>query len=247
MSLARNTAVFILTCIIAVSLANAQQRVEPLTNASIIKLVRAGFKEKTIIAIIHSRPGKFELDPDRLIELKRNGVNENIILTMLAQEESTMSTADDWTDDSFFREGRKPSNNNDNKQGSADIFGSNGSSKGSTKGRGMSGSTEGDKVTTGSATVRIMRPPAEEGGAPTKLERTPTLNNDAIIRLVDAGFSEGTIIKRIEDSPVEFDISAAKIAELRKHRVSDEIIAAMTAAMGDGSGVKSNEGAKPRQ
>jgi len=51
--------------------------------------------------------------------------------------------------------------------------------------------------------------------------------------LVEAGFSEGTIIKRIEGSPVNFDLSPAKIEELHKKRVTDSIIAAMTAAMGD--------------
>ena len=67
---------------------SAQQPEAPLTNAAVVKLVRAGFKEKTVIAIIRSRPNRFELDPDRLIELKRNGVSENIILTMLALDES---------------------------------------------------------------------------------------------------------------------------------------------------------------
>ena len=45
----------------------AQQRSnEPLTNASVVKLVRAGFKEKTVIAIIRSHQNQFNLDPDRL-------------------------------------------------------------------------------------------------------------------------------------------------------------------------------------
>src|ERR1700720_4756212 len=86
----------------------AQQPPEPLTNASVIRLVRAGFKEKTLIAIIHSRPNRFDLDPDRLIEMKRNGVSENIILAMLAQDESFLSTADDVSDDAFFRDRQKP-------------------------------------------------------------------------------------------------------------------------------------------
>ena len=42
-----------------------------------------------------------------------------------------------------------------------------------------------------------------------------------------------TIIKRIEESPVEFDLSPAKIEELHKRRVTDTIISAMTVAMGD--------------
>jgi hypothetical protein len=65
-----------------------------------------------------------------------------------------------------------------------------------------------------------------------KLEKTPTLTNEGVIRLVEAGFSEGTIIKRIEASPVDFDLSAGKVVELQKKRVSEAIIAAMNAAMG---------------
>src|SRR5712691_10299259 len=74
----------------------------PITNAAVIKLVRAGFKEKTVVAIIHSRPNHFNLDPDRLIELKRNGVSENIILAMLAQDQSFVFSEDDWANDSDF-------------------------------------------------------------------------------------------------------------------------------------------------
>ncbi len=91
-------------------------------------------------------------------------------------------------------------------------------------------------MTTGSATVRILRPPAE-AGAPLKLDKTPPLTNGSIMELVEAGFSEGTIVRRIEQSPVEFDLSPEKLAELRKHRVSDKILAAMKAAMGDDSSV----------
>jgi hypothetical protein len=202
----------------------------PLTNSAVVKLVRAGFKEKTVIAIIHNRPSHFNLDPDRLIELKRNGVSDNIILAMLAQDESFVITGDDWRDDSAFR-GIPPNNQSDG----TDIFGTNQGSSNRTRGRGTSGSTQGETTTTGSATVRILRPPAEAGGQPLKLEKTPTLNNDAVIRLVEAGFSEGTIIKRIEDSPADFDLSAAKVEELRRRRVTDAIISAMTAAMSEES------------
>ena len=97
---------------------------------------------------------------------------------------------------------------------------------------------DGETTTTGSATVRILRPPVEAGGASLKLEKTPTLTNDSVIKLVEAGFSEGTIIKRIEDSPADFDLSTAKLEELRRRRVTEAIILAMTAAMGDDSGSK---------
>jgi hypothetical protein len=211
----------------------AQQRsTAPLTNASIVKLVRAGFKEKTVIAIIRSHQNQFNLDPDRLIELKRSGVDENIILFMLSQDDS----GDDWADDSFSKDkGRRSSDpdNVDPQAGGTDIFGSSGGSKGQTRSRGMNGSNEAETTTTGSATVRILRPPSEASGAQLKLEKTPALNNDTIIKLVEAGFSEGTIVKRIEDSPAEFDLSAQKVEELRKRRVTEPIIVAMTAAMDD--------------
>ncbi len=221
-------AVFPVTAVFA-----QQHATVPLTNASVTKLVRAGFREKTVIAIIRSRTGSFDLDPDHLIELKRNGVSENIILTMLAQGESLSLADSDWEDDSFFKGKTNSTEPSESPGGETKIFGSSGGSKNQTRARGTSGSNQGETTTTGSATIRILRPPAEAGGAPLKLEKTATLNNESIIRLVDAGFSEGTIIKRIEDSPAAYDLSQPQLAELRKRRVTDAIIAAMTLAMTD--------------
>lgn len=240
-TLIRLTLILIVCC--AASLpAQAQGSEVPLTNAAVVKLVRAGFKEKTVIAIIHNRPNRFILDPDRLIELKRSGVSENIILAMLAQNESFVLADDYWMDDSSSRgsRGRSGDRNPNGQSGGSDIFGSSSGSRSQTGGRGMSGGNEGETTTTGSATVRILRPPSEAGGAPLKLEKTPTLTNDSVIKLVEAGFSEGTIIKRIEDSPADFDLSTPKLEELRRRRVTDAIILAMTAAMGDDSGPKQN-------
>jgi hypothetical protein len=231
-----------LCCFSAVSIPAQQGSETPLTNAAVIKLVRAGFKEKTIVAIIRSRPNNFNLDPDRLIELKRNGVGENIILVMLSQDDSFVPADDDWSDDSFFanpEKGQKQQSQSAPADGGVDIFGSSAGSKSQTKMRGGRGNNSGETTTTGSATVRIIRPPAESGGATAaKLERTPTLDNEAVIRLVEAGFSEGTIIKRIEDSPAEFDLSAGKLELLRKRRVSEPIITAMSAAMKDDETLK---------
>jgi hypothetical protein len=220
--------------------APAQQYEAPLTNTAVVKLVRAGFREKTVIAIIRNRPNRFNLDSDKLIELKRSGVSENIILAMLAQNESLVFTDDDWSDDSRLRgsANRGGDAGSGEKSGGSDIFGSSSGSRSQTSGRGIDGAIQGETTTTGSATVRILRPPAEAGGAPVKLEKTPTLTNESVIKLVEAGFSEGTIIKRIEDSPAEFDLSSAKLEDLRKRRVTEAIIVAMTAAMGDDSGLK---------
>ncbi|HEX9917600.1 MAG TPA: hypothetical protein VGA87_00460, partial [Pyrinomonadaceae bacterium] len=186
---------------------------------------------------------------DRLIELKKNGVGERIILTMLARAEGDMlSTRDDagdaFDDDPFFDrmrgqtrapEAGKPSGAQSDPN-EVNIFGSSGGVRGRTRSRVGGGAAEGDTQTTGSASVRILRPPSEAGGAngaEPKLERTPTLTNDSVIELVEAGFSEGTIIRRIEGSPVEFDFAPAKLAELRRRRVGEPVINAMRAASGE--------------
>lgn len=211
--------------------AHGQQPDAPLTNASIVKLVKAGFKEKTVIAIIANQPSNFNLQTEELINLKKEGVNENIILAMLsAQFGTTVVNDEDWSsNDTFF----KKANGGDSQGSGTSIFGSGSSSRSSSRSRGGLGGNENEGSTTGSATVRIIKPPVEGGeNAAPKLEKTPTLTNDSVIRLVEAGFSEGTIIKRIEESPVDFDLSPAKVLELQKRRVTEPIIAAMSAAMG---------------
>lgn len=210
----------------------------PLTNASVVKLVRAGFREKTVIYIIRTSPARFDLSPDNLIDLKRSGVSENIILVMLARSGGPATDAfDNMSDDSFFGDEKSAARSRKGAEGSddssTDIFGSSNGTSGKTRTRGASGASEGDTMTTGSATVRIIRPPVEPGATP-RLEKTPTLNNDSIIELVEAGFTEGTIIRRIEQSPADFDFAPQKLAELRRRRVSDKIIAAMKTAMSDG-------------
>ena len=244
-----------------------------LDNAAVVKLVRARFSEKTIIQIIRARPARFDLTPDRLIELKRNGVTERIILTMLARDDdnliartSVLADNDDEAgggsiaDDPFFNSGATPRGNSQGAgkspdktdPGEVNIFGSSGGARGRTSSRGGNGSASGDTQTNGSATVRILRPATEAGGngAAPKLERTPTLDNDAVIELVAAGFSEGTIIRRIEDSPAAFDFGPAKLAELRRRRVTEPVINAMRAAMsddGDKSAHGSGESVKPQR
>jgi hypothetical protein len=215
----------------------------PLTNAAVVKLAHAGFSEKTIIAIIGARPVHFDLAPDRLIELKKHGVSEKIILAMLARDNGTTLVVDlpddSLADDPFFNPdrakhpARAEASARNNEPDETNIFGSSGGAHGRSSVNGVNGGMDGETQTNGSATVRILRPPAEEGGAPPKLERTPTLNNDAIIELVAAGFSEGTIIRRIESSPAEFDLAPAKLAELRRRRVTEPVINAMRAAMND--------------
>jgi len=210
----------------------------PLTNESVVKLVKAGFKEKTVIAIIHSRPSVFTLEPDQLIQLKRQGVSENIILAMLSTEDATfVISEDEWvSDDAFFNKGsnRNSTNGGESPSSGMNIFGSGSGSQSKSESRAGNGGNVNEGNVTGSASVKIIKPESEAGGTSgtPKLEKAPVLDNDGVIRLVEAGFSEGTIIKRIQESPVDFDLSPGKLDELYKKRVTDQIIAAMAAAMG---------------
>ena len=86
----------------------------------------------------------------------------------------------------------------------------------------------------GSASVKILRPAgdAAAGGASLpKLERAPKLDNQGVLEMVQAGFSEGTIIRKIELAQVDFDLSSNALTELKQNRVSEKIIKAMTTAM----------------
>ena len=201
----------------------------PLTNGPVVKLVRAGFSEKAVVAIIRARPVNFDLAPERLIELKKSGVSEKVILAMIGRGGMDELASEDWGDDlplddgGALGQGRGGAKSPGAEPGSTDIFGSSGGSKGRVRSRGQSGSAEGDTQA--------------------KLERTPTLTNDSVVELVEAGFSEGTIIRRIEQSPVEFDLSPTKLGELRKRRVSEPVIAAMRAAMGEDA----NQPARPEK
>jgi hypothetical protein len=225
---------------------HAQTRDEgPMTNAEVIKLVKAGFKEKTIVLIIASRLPNFDLTSDQMIKLKRAGVNENIIVAMLARQEGTdMPDDSSWGDDPFFTSkdgstrgsgsGSGTGSGTGSGDGGTSIFGSSTGSRQRNSTRTGNGSSSGDSNLSGSATVRLIKPPTESGGGTSaKLEKTKSLTNDSIVELVEAGFSEGTIIRRIEQSPVEFDLAADKLDALRKKRVSDKVIVAMKAAMGE--------------
>jgi len=210
----------------------------PMKNAEVVKLVKAGFKEKTILLIISSRLPDFDLSSDRMIQLKRSGVSENIIIGMLARQEGMDVPTDDpsWGDDSFFNSKLDPKGDGSSNgtDPGTNIFGSSAGSRQSTRSRGGNGSGSGESQLSGSATVHILKPPTEGGpDGPGKLEKTKSLTNDSIVELVDAGFSEGTIIRRIEQSPVEFDLAPEKLDALRKKRVTDKVLTAMKAAMGE--------------
>jgi hypothetical protein len=228
---------------------------EVLSNDSIINLVKAGFKEGTIISLIRTSPVTFDITTAKLVTLKKNKVSEKIITAMIERQNfgggmASGSLADDeffkQDDDAFFRgvNPNQPAPGQKDAPTQADprmdesetpIFGSRSGGKSQSRSRGLGGpngtaSNEGE--TFGSASVKILRPPSEAGGGAPKLERAPKLDNKAILDLIEAGFSEGSIMRKIESSQVDFDVSAKALAELRKNRVSEAVIKAMAEAMG---------------
>jgi len=52
---------------------------ESLTNESLVTLVKAGMDEDTLVGIVNSQPGRYELSKDALIALKQAGVSDKII------------------------------------------------------------------------------------------------------------------------------------------------------------------------
>ncbi len=227
-----------------------QRQSDILTNESIISLVRADFKEKTILALIRSSVVNFDLSAQKLILLKKNGVNENVIQTMIERQNASNNAAslrdDDFfnaDDEAFFKNSPKLSlpelsrknadgNSANNSTKETDIFGSRSGSKSGSRTRGGNTERDNNSEVTGSATVRIIKPPSEGGNEP-KLERAHKLTNQEIIDMVQAGFSEGTILRKIEITQVEFDISSKAQETLRKNRVSEKVLQAMRDAMNE--------------
>jgi len=60
-----------------------------LTNDSLVKLVKAGMGEETVVGIVNSQPGQYSLSPDSLIGLKQAGVSDKIIAAMVNRNVGT--------------------------------------------------------------------------------------------------------------------------------------------------------------
>jgi hypothetical protein len=220
---------------------------EVLSNESIISLTKAGFKERTIITLIRTSQTRFDISTTRLVELKKRNVSERVISEMieitnrgmLAQRLSTLRDDEFFAkdDDAFFNGPifkELPTEKQAKKrEDEAMIFGSQSGGGSQTRSRGLGPNSDRQQQseTTGSASVRIVRPSGEPGGATPKLERVPKLDNRGVLDMMQAGFSEGTIIRKIESSQVEFDLSPKAVEDLKKNRISERIISAMKTAM----------------
>ena len=222
---------------------------EVLTNDSIINLTKARFKENTIVTLIRSSETAFDISTLKLVELKKRGVAERVISEMIAranlgvQAQRMTSLRDDEffsKDDEAFFNGpvfkEVPTEKEaTRREDEMSIFGSQSGSKSGTRSRGLggpNGDRQNQSEVMGSASVRIVRPQSESGGgAEPKLQRAVKLDNKGVLDLIQAGFSEGTVIRKIEQSQVDFDLSPKSLTDLRQNRVSEKVIKAMTTAM----------------
>jgi hypothetical protein len=81
----------IVVVLISFSLATSGQ--EALTNASIVKMTKAGLGEDLIVSMVQSQPGHYELTPDTLTSLKSDGVSEKVLAAMAAKNAAPPTSA----------------------------------------------------------------------------------------------------------------------------------------------------------
>ena len=79
----RRVATLLLLVVSISGFAAAQQSRAPLTNADVVKMVKARISEQTIVLAIKDVPNNFDMSAQALIHLKKAGVSEGIIDAML--------------------------------------------------------------------------------------------------------------------------------------------------------------------
>ncbi len=60
-----------------------------LDNETILKLVKAGIGEDTIVGMVNQQPGKYTLSADDMIALKNAGVSDKVIAAMVVRNRSS--------------------------------------------------------------------------------------------------------------------------------------------------------------
>lgn len=62
---------------------------EPLTNDSVMKMVKAGLAEEVVTSMVKTQPAKYTLGPDQLIALKAAGVPDKVVAAMVEKSAGT--------------------------------------------------------------------------------------------------------------------------------------------------------------
>ncbi len=90
---ARKIASIAIAIFLTLTALTAQQK-NPLTNADVIKMVKAGMAESTIAAAIAANDTQFDLSSTGLQSLNQAGVTSKVIRAMLAAEAKRKNAAD---------------------------------------------------------------------------------------------------------------------------------------------------------
>ena len=53
-----------------------------LDNAAVVKLVKAGLDEPTVLSMVQGQPGTYDMSPDAVVALKKEGVSNRVIAVM---------------------------------------------------------------------------------------------------------------------------------------------------------------------
>ena len=81
----------LLLCAVVIQVSQAQQQ-NPLTNADIVKLVKAGISDHVIADKIKSSETDFDTSPDTLVKLKQIGVSDALLTAMLEAQHPKRAT-----------------------------------------------------------------------------------------------------------------------------------------------------------
>jgi len=83
----------LLTCLLGLALCNSLVSAQTvMTNATVIKMTKAGLTENVIISSIESHPGNYSTNPDDLIALKNARVSDKVIAAIIAKTTAASST-----------------------------------------------------------------------------------------------------------------------------------------------------------
>lgn len=83
----------LIACLLLNSLTGIAQEKKPLTNADVVTMVKADLPESTIVLAIQQSPSNFDTSPEALIQLKKQGVSQKILETILQSQSGAQRSA----------------------------------------------------------------------------------------------------------------------------------------------------------
>jgi hypothetical protein len=88
-STARFTTFLVIACFLTTAaMALPQQAQKPLTNDDVVKMVKGGLPDSTVVSAIQASPVNFDISPDALISLRSAGIAGPVMDAMIAAESS---------------------------------------------------------------------------------------------------------------------------------------------------------------